>query len=56
MKLVIDENIPAAQQAFGDFGEVLVLEGGEVREAGLCAEVFKNPQHAYTQALLASVL
>jgi ABC-type dipeptide/oligopeptide/nickel transport system ATPase component len=33
-----------------------VLEGGEVREAGLCAEVFKNPQHAYTQALLASVL
>lgn len=35
---------------------VLVLEGGEVREAGLCAEVFKNPQHAYTQALLASVL
>jgi len=35
---------------------VLVLEGGEVREAGSCAEVFKNPQHAYTQALLASVL
>ena len=35
---------------------VLVLEGGEVREAGLCAEVFKNPQHAYTRSLIASVL
>jgi len=35
---------------------VMVLEGGEVREAGLCAEVFKNPQHAYTRSLIASAL
>jgi peptide/nickel transport system ATP-binding protein len=33
---------------------VVVLERGNVVEAGPIAEVFANPRHAYTQALLAS--
>jgi peptide/nickel transport system ATP-binding protein len=34
---------------------VAVMRRGEVVEAGPIAEVFGNPQHAYTQALLASI-
>lgn len=34
---------------------VAVMKSGEVVEAGLIAEVFGNPQHAYTRALLASI-
>jgi peptide/nickel transport system ATP-binding protein len=34
---------------------VAVMKSGEVVEAGPIAEVFGNPQHAYTQALLASI-
>ncbi len=33
---------------------VLVLKGGELIEQGNTAEVFANPQHKYTQKLLAS--
>ena len=34
---------------------VAVMKNGEVVEAGPIGEVFGNPQHAYTQALLASI-
>ncbi|MBY0361697.1 MAG: ABC transporter ATP-binding protein [Phreatobacter sp.] len=34
---------------------VAVMKSGEVVEAGPIGEVFGNPQHAYTQALLASI-
>jgi peptide/nickel transport system ATP-binding protein len=34
---------------------VAVMKSGEVVEAGLIGEVFGNPQHAYTRALLASI-
>ncbi|WP_441240837.1 ABC transporter ATP-binding protein [Tardiphaga sp. 768_D3_N2_1] len=34
---------------------VAVMKDGEVVEHGLAGEVFGNPQHAYTQALLASI-
>ncbi len=33
---------------------VCVMQKGEIVEAGLVSEVFANPQHAYTKALLAS--
>lgn len=36
--------------------EVIVLQKGEVREAGAVGAVFRNPQHAYTRSLLDSVL
>jgi peptide/nickel transport system ATP-binding protein len=36
--------------------EVIVLQKGEIREAGAAAAVFRNPQHAYTRSLLDSVL
>jgi len=35
--------------------EVLVLEHGRVVEQGRAAEVFRAPQHPYTQRLLAAV-
>jgi peptide/nickel transport system ATP-binding protein len=31
---------------------VVVMQSGEVREAGTAAEIFQNPQHPYTKALL----
>lgn len=31
---------------------VLILQGGQIREAGSVAQVFKNPQHSYTKNLL----
>jgi peptide/nickel transport system ATP-binding protein len=34
---------------------VAVMKDGEVVEHGLAGEVFGNPKHAYTQALLASI-
>ncbi|AMJ59805.1 ABC transporter ATP-binding protein [Bosea sp. PAMC 26642] len=34
---------------------VAVMKNGEVMEAGPIGEVFGNPRHAYTQALLASI-
>ena len=34
---------------------VAVMKSGEVVEAGPIGEVFGNPQHPYTQALLASI-
>jgi peptide/nickel transport system ATP-binding protein len=34
---------------------VAVMKNGEVVESGPIGEVFGNPQHAYTQALLASI-
>ena len=34
---------------------VAVMKDGEVVEHGLAGEVFGNPQHAYTKALLASI-
>jgi peptide/nickel transport system ATP-binding protein len=34
---------------------VAVMKDGAVVEQGLAAEVFGNPQHPYTQALLASI-
>jgi peptide/nickel transport system ATP-binding protein len=34
---------------------VAVMKDGEVVEQGLAGEVFGNPQHAYTKALLASI-
>jgi peptide/nickel transport system ATP-binding protein len=34
---------------------VAVMKDGEIVEHGLAGEVFANPRHAYTQALLASV-
>src|SRR5690606_18935712 len=33
---------------------VLVMFKGEIVEQGLSAEIFKNPKHIYTQALIAS--
>lgn len=33
--------------------QVVVMRHGEVKEAGTAAQIFKSPQHAYTQALLA---
>lgn len=33
---------------------VLVMFKGEIVEQGLCQEIFKNPKHIYTQALIAS--
>lgn len=33
--------------------KVLVMQKGEIREFGTIAEVFDNPQHAYTKGLLA---
>ena len=35
---------------------VVVMKSGEVVEAGPVARVFEQPQHAYTQALLAAAL
>src|ERR1700691_3949993 len=32
--------------------EVVVMQAGEIREAGTAADVFLRPQHPYTQALL----
>jgi peptide/nickel transport system ATP-binding protein len=32
--------------------EVVVMQGGEIREAGTVADIFLRPQHPYTQALL----
>jgi peptide/nickel transport system ATP-binding protein len=32
--------------------EVVVMQGGEIREAGTAADIFLRPQHPYTQALL----
>ena len=34
--------------------KVIVMKDGDVVEAGVGAQVFENPQHAYTQALLAA--
>ncbi|WP_028955069.1 ABC transporter ATP-binding protein [Sulfitobacter sp. 20_GPM-1509m] len=34
---------------------IIVMQKGEVVEAGFTAEVFANPQHPYTQNLLASI-
>jgi peptide/nickel transport system ATP-binding protein len=34
---------------------VAVMKDGAVVEQGLAAEVFGNPQHPYTQALLAAI-
>ncbi|KTD08665.1 ABC transporter ATP-binding protein [Legionella jamestowniensis] len=36
--------------------EVLVMRQGQVVEQGTCEQIFKHPQHAYTQQLLSSVL
>ena len=33
--------------------QVVVMRHGEVKEAGTAAQIFRSPQHAYTQALLA---
>ena len=33
---------------------VLVMYKGEIVEQGLAKEIFENPQHTYTQALIAS--
>ncbi|MEO8038219.1 MAG: ABC transporter ATP-binding protein [Betaproteobacteria bacterium] len=34
---------------------VLVLDRGEVVEQGACAQIFANPRHAYTRALLEAI-
>lgn len=36
--------------------DVLVMQNGQVVEAGTCEQILKNPQQAYTRELLASVL
>ena len=36
--------------------DVLVMRHGQIVEAGSCEQILKNPQHAYTRELLASVL
>jgi peptide/nickel transport system ATP-binding protein len=33
--------------------EVVVMQQGEIKEKGTCAQIFNNPQHPYTKALLA---
>ena len=35
---------------------LLVMHQGRVVEQGKCEDIFEKPQHAYTQALLASML
>jgi len=34
--------------------KVIVMKDGDVVEAGVGAQVFEDPQHAYTRALLAA--
>lgn len=36
--------------------DVLVMQNGQLVEAGTCEQILKNPQQAYTRELLASVL
>jgi peptide/nickel transport system ATP-binding protein len=35
--------------------DVIVLQHGQVVEAGSADEIFQRPQHPYTQALLAAI-
>lgn len=35
--------------------QIAVMKSGRVVEEGVCADVFSNPSHPYTQALLAAV-
>jgi peptide/nickel transport system ATP-binding protein len=35
--------------------DVIVLQHGQVVEAGSADEIFQRPQHTYTQALLAAI-
>jgi peptide/nickel transport system permease protein len=35
---------------------VAVMQEGQIVETGLVRDIFKNPQHAYTQSLLAAIL
>jgi peptide/nickel transport system ATP-binding protein len=35
--------------------DVMVLQHGQVVEAGTAKEIFQNAQHAYTQTLLAAI-
>jgi peptide/nickel transport system ATP-binding protein len=35
--------------------EIAVMKDGAIVEQGTTADIFANPQHAYTKALLASV-
>jgi putative phosphonate transport system ATP-binding protein len=37
-------------------GRIMVMQGGQVVEAGLTDQVLDDPQHAYTQLLVSSVL
>ncbi len=34
---------------------IMVMKSGEIVESGWTAEIFANPQHAYTQLLLDSI-